>query len=186
MASCSCWSIWRRVSGECNALHGESERFLFFQGVINMNNRKLLFTLAFLLLALPVLAEATPPPASVNGNTSSQPQPQPQPRNENILPRSASNPVFATFDGIVVQADPMEVKSVNGEVRTFLPSSQEASPQLLSTWPKSGDLVSLTYESDAKGNRLEEIRIVGTTIIGTIKEIRSEERRVGTKGSTQR
>ena len=96
---------------------------------------------------------------------------QPQLPNENIPPGSTSHPVFATFDGIVVQANPMEVKSLNGEVRTFLPSTQEASLQLPSIWPKSGDLVSLTYYPNAKGNKLKDIRIVGTTIVGTIKEI---------------
>jgi hypothetical protein len=145
-----------------------------------MNNRKPLLIITLLLFMPSVFAQEAPPPFAadqrINRNVHPQPQPQPQPQllNENIPPGSTSHPVFATFDGIVVQADPMEVKSVNGEVRTFLPPRQEASPQLLSAWPKSGDLVSLTYEPDAKGNRLKEIRIVGTTIIGTIKEIASD------------
>lgn len=136
-----------------------------------MNNKKILFTLAYLLLALPVLSQEPPPSASVDGNSDS---PASQSLNKNIPRASASHPASATFDGIVVQADPMEVKSVNGEIRTFVPSSQEAAPQLLSTWPKSGDLVSLTYEPAPKGNILKEIRIVGTTIIGTIKEIAAD------------
>src|SRR5687768_13793118 len=139
-----------------------------------MNNRKLLLIIILLLFMPSVFAQEASPPSAVNQHINQNVHPQPQPLNENILPGSTSHPVSATFDGIVVQAHPMEVKSVNGEVRTFLPSTQKASPQLLSTWPKSGDLVSLTYEPDAKGNRLEEIRIVGTTIIGTIKEIAAD------------
>lgn len=132
-------------------------------------NNKLLLIIALLLFMPSVFSQEAPSPFAVDQGLNQNIQPQLP--NENIPPGSTSHPVFATFDGIVVQANPMEVKSVNGEVRTFLPSTQEVSLQLPSTWPKSGDLVSLTYEPNAKGNKLKDIRIVGTTIIGTIKEI---------------
>jgi hypothetical protein len=56
-------------------------------------------------------------------------------------------------------------------VQTFLPTKGQASPQLKVVWPRSSDLVSLTYEPASAGNVLKEIRIIGKTIIGTIKEI---------------
>ena len=74
----------------------------------------------------------------------------------------------------MIQADPLEVQSVSGEVRTFLLSRKDAFPQTRATWPNAGDLVSLTYEPGPKGNILTEIRVTGATIIGTVKEIAAD------------
>ncbi|SFN41516.1 hypothetical protein SAMN05216386_0886 [Nitrosospira briensis] len=106
-----------------------------------MNNRKLLFTLAFLLLAPPILAQEPPPQGSVNGNASSQPQPPHQPQSKNIASRSTSDTLSASFEGIVVQVEPLEVKSVSGQVRQFLPGKKLSMVQ-----PRRGDLVWLSYE----------------------------------------
>ncbi|MEO6562816.1 MAG: hypothetical protein ABIN99_07180, partial [Nitrosospira sp.] len=126
-----------------------------------MFDAKYMFALAFLSLAAPVCAQQSAPSAGVAGvSESAMPLP------------SIANP--ARFDGIVVQAEPLEVKSVNGKVRTFLLTRQQATPQILATWPKPGDLVSLDYEPSSQGNMLKEIRITGTTIIGTIKEIAAD------------
>lgn len=119
-----------------------------------------MFALVSLLLAVPLHAQE-PLPAGVAG--SAEPPAQNQ---------KTSSPGFG---GIVVQADPLEVKSVNGEVRTFLPFRKDAPAEIQATWPNVGDLVSLTYEPSSKGNILkEEIKIIGTTIIGTIKEIAAD------------
>ena len=112
-----------------------------------MNNRKLLFTLAFLLLVPPVLAQEPPPPHSVNGNVVLQPQLQLQTHNEDIASRSTSNSVSASFEGIVVQVEPLEVKSVSGEVRQFFPAGKKRSM----VQPRRGDLVQLSYEPGPQG-----------------------------------
>ncbi|MDN5936581.1 MAG: hypothetical protein L0H75_10500, partial [Nitrosospira sp.] len=127
-----------------------------------MFNKKYRFAFAlFLLLPLsaPVFAQEQPP-AGVAAGAGVQAQHQKTP--------------FSTFDGIVVQADPLEVKSVTGEVRTFLPPKREASSPLQAAWPKPGNLVSLTYEPGPNGNILKEIRIDGATVSGTIKEIAAD------------
>lgn len=137
-----------------------------------MFDAKYLFAFAFLSLAAPVCAQQIAPSAGATGmaNVSGSAPPQPQHEKPPLPP--IANP--ARFDGIVVQAEPLEIKSVNGEVRTFLPTRQQATPQILAAWPKPGDLVSLDYEPSSQGNMLKEIRITGTTIIGTIKEIAAD------------
>jgi hypothetical protein len=85
------------------------------------------------------------------------------------------NPVPVKFEGIVVQVDPLAVKSVNGDVQTFIPSRQEAPAGLRADWPSSGDLVLLTYVPRARGRALTDIEIVGKTIVGTIKEIAEDD-----------
>ncbi len=123
---------------------------------------KYMFALAFLLTAAPLHAQDPPQPAGVTGTAAAQ------------AGSSAQNPEISSssFDGIVIQVEPLEVKSVSGEVRTFLPDQRGSA---YFTRPKPGDLVSLTYEPTPKGNILkEEIRIIGATIIGTIKEIATD------------
>jgi hypothetical protein len=119
-----------------------------------MFNAKRVFAVAFLLLAAPVYAQQPPAEAA-----------------EGALPLAQNQKTASSFNGIVVQADPLEVKSVNGEVRTFFPSRENASPEIQAAWPNAGALVSLTYEPDRKGNTLKEIEITGASIVGTIKEI---------------
>ncbi|SEO59616.1 hypothetical protein [Nitrosovibrio sp. Nv6] len=133
-----------------------------------MNNRKLLFTLALLLLAPPLFAQEPPPPASVNGNAGSPPQPQP--KNEDVAFGSTSDSVSASFEGMVVQVEPLEVKSVSGQVRQFLPGGKKLSM----VQPRRGDLVRLSYEPGPNGNILHETRVIGKTIAGTIKEIAAD------------
>ncbi|ARO88195.1 hypothetical protein EBAPG3_010615 [Nitrosospira lacus] len=112
-----------------------------------MYHIKLLLTLAFILLAPHTFAQEPP---------------------QNPFPP-------ASFEGIVIQADPLEVKSVSGEVRQFLSPDRQGPAQAPAIRPKSGDLVALTYEPTPKGNILkEEIRITGATIVGTIKEIATD------------
>lgn len=141
-----------------------------------MNNRKLLPILALLLLTSPLYGQEYAPPARVEQNQSieanARPQPQPPPSGGKTSPASPASSKI--FEGIVIQADPLEVISVNGDVQTFLPTKGQASPQLKVVWPQSGDLVSLTYEPASAGNVLKEIRIIGKTIIGTIKEIAAD------------
>ena len=123
---------------------------------------KYMFALAFLLTAAPLHAQDPPQPAGVTGTAAAQ------------AGSPAQNPEISSssFDGIVIQVEPLEVKSVSGEVRTFLPDQRGSA---YFTRPKPGDLVSLTYEPTPKGNILkEEIRIIGATIIGTIKEIATD------------
>ena len=149
-----------------------------------MNNRKLLSILALLLLTPPLYGQESAPPSSVDQNSSikanARPQPQPQAQLYPHPPQSGGQASYASpasskiFEGIVVQADPLEVISVNGDVRTFLPTKEQASPQLKVVWPQPGDLVSLTYEPAPRGDVLKEIRIIGKTIIGTIKEIAAD------------
>lgn len=136
-----------------------------------MFNKKYLFVLAFFLLVplfpLPVPVFAQEQPAATTVAEGVGPQAQ---HRKTLLP---------TFDGIVVQVNPLEVKSVSGEVRTFIPPApqrQEGQEALLQVQvqevsPKPGDLVSLTYEPSPRGYILKEIKITGATIIGTIKEI---------------
>lgn len=124
-----------------------------------MFNAKHMFALASFLLAVPVYAQEQPP-AGASG--SAEPPAQNQ-----------KTPVL-NFGGIVIQADPLEVQSVSGEVRTFLPFRKKASAEIQASWPNAGDLVSLTYEPDSKGNILKGIKVTGTTIVGTIKEIAAD------------
>lgn len=119
-----------------------------------MLNAKYMLTLAFLLLTAPVYAQQ--PPAQAAEGT--------------VLP-AQNQKTTSGFNGIVVQADPLEVKSVSGEVRTFLPSKKDAPLEVQANWPDIGALVSLTYEQVPKGNILKEIKVTGATVIGTIKEI---------------
>ncbi|SCY31271.1 hypothetical protein SAMN05216420_104204 [Nitrosospira sp. Nl5] len=123
-----------------------------------MFNAKYIFALAFLLLAAPVHAQQ-PSPALVAEDTG---------------PQAQNRKTSSSFNGIVVQTDPLEVKSVSGEVRTFLPSRENASPGIQANWPNIGALVSLTYERESSGNMLTEIKVTGATIIGTIKEIAAD------------
>lgn len=130
-----------------------------------MPEPKYMFAFVFLLIAVPLHAQDPARPLGVTETAAAQAGSQAQ------NPKISSS----TFDGIVIQVEPLEVKSVSGEVRTFLPPDQKGSAQIPATRPKSGDLVSLTYEPNPKGNILrEEIRITGATIIGTIKEIAAD------------
>ena len=148
-------------------------------------NRKLLPVLALLLLPPLVHGQEHIPPSSMgqnqstNTNANPKAQHQPLPKAE-VQPQGeqaalAPAPVPVRFEGIVVQADPLEVKSVNGDVRTFVPSRQEASAELKRAWPNSGDLVLLTYIPGARSYTLTDIEIVGKTIVGTIKEIAADD-----------
>jgi predicted cobalt transporter CbtA len=149
-----------------------------------MNNRKLLSILALLLLTPPLYGQESAPPSRVEQNRSveanDRPQPQPQAQPYPQPPPSGGQASYASpasskiFEGIVVQADPLEVISVNGDVRTFLPTKEQALRQLKLAWPKTGDLVSLTYEPAPRGDVLKEIHVIGKTIIGTIKEIAAD------------
>ncbi len=85
-----------------------------------MFNANYIFALTFVLLAAPACAQDESPPAEAAGGV------RPQARNQNTS--------YSSFDGIVVQADPLEIKSVNGEVRTFLPSRHEATPEIQAAW----------------------------------------------------
>ncbi|KIO48379.1 hypothetical protein [Nitrosospira sp. NpAV] len=128
-----------------------------------MLKSKYISALAFLLIAAPLYAQDSPQPAGVTATGAAQ------------AGSAARNPEMSSsrFDGIVIQAEPLEVKSVSGEVRTFLPPDQQGPAYF--TQPKPGDLVSLTYEPTPKGDRLKnEITIIGATIIGTIKEIAAD------------
>ena len=139
-----------------------------------MNNKKLLLILALLLLTPPVHGQEAVPPSSIGQNQSmnananpkaqSQPQLQPEPQHQ-FLPQTQAQPargqealtpnsVPVKFEGIVVQADPLAVKSVTGDVQAFIPSRQEASAELRADWPNSGDLVLLTYVPRARGHAL--------------------------------
>ncbi|MGH8762875.1 MAG: hypothetical protein ACREUR_06525 [Nitrosospira sp.] len=125
-----------------------------------MFNARHMFAFVSLLLAVPLHAQE-PLTAGVAGSAGP--------------PAQNPNAPFLNFDGIVIQIDPLEVKSVNGEVRTFLPPRKDAPAEIQAIWPNAGDLVSLTYEPSSKGNILkEEIKITGATIIGTIKEIATD------------
>src|SRR6185312_3116190 len=123
--------------------------------------------------------------ANANPKAQSQPQLQPEPQHQ-FLPQTQAQPargqeeltpnsVPVKFEGIVVQADPLAVKSVTGDVQAFIPSRQEASAELRADWPNSGDLVLLTYVPRARGHALTDIEIVGKTIVGTIKEIAEDD-----------
>lgn len=162
-----------------------------------MNTKKLLWLLALFLLTpltlvygQQVVSPSKPDQDQAIGATvaekpqqqaqvqaQSQHQPQAQTQSASALSLSPAQvtsspaPGSRIFDGIVVQADPLEVKSVSGDIRTFLPIKQQAPAQLKAAWPAPGDLVSLTYETDGAGFMLKEIRPVGKTIVGTIKEI---------------
>lgn len=73
-----------------------------------------------------------------------------------------------SFEGVIIHADPLEVKTMTGEVRQFLPHEQKMPPSRL----KPGDLVRLTYSPGPGGNVLAEPpEVIGATITGTIKEI---------------
>lgn len=124
---------------------------------------------------------------NANVNPKTQPQTQLQSQSQRLLlPQAQTQPVGGQgefppnsvpvkFEGIVVQVDPLAVKSVNGDVQTFIPSRQEAPAGLRADWPNSGDLVLLTYVPRAGGHALTNIEIVGKTIIGTIKEIAEDD-----------
>jgi hypothetical protein len=129
-----------------------------------MPGEKLSYTLAFLLLVPRAFAQeppqAPPQPAIVSENAKQQQQDEkiPSPPGANSL----------NFEGIVIQAMPLEVKSMSGEIRQFFTEEKEASIAEL----KTGDLIKLTYEHTSKGNILKgEVKVVGRTIGGTIKEI---------------
>ncbi|SFU53904.1 hypothetical protein SAMN05216417_106131 [Nitrosospira multiformis] len=163
--------------------------------VNNLNNKKLLLILALLLLTPLVHGQEAVPPSSIGQNQSmnanadpkaqTHPQLHPQPQRQFLNQAQAQparrqeepplNPVPVKFEGIVVQADPLAVKSVNGDVQTFIPSRQEASAELRAAWPNPGDLVLLTYVPRARGHALTDIEIVGKTIVGTIKEIAEDD-----------
>jgi hypothetical protein len=135
-------------------------RLLRIRGLVMLKS-KYMCALVFLLIAAPLHAEDPPQPAGVTGTGVGQ------------AGSPVRNPEISSFDGIVIQVEPLEAKSVNGDVQTFLLPDQRGPAYL--TKPKPGDLVSLTYEPTRKGNILkEEIRIIGTTIIGTVKEIAAD------------
>lgn len=129
-----------------------------------MPGKKLSYTLAFLLLVPRAFAQeppqTSPQPAVASENAKEQPQDDKTPS------PPGANPL--NFEGIVIQAMPLEVKSMSGEIRQFFTEEKEASIAEL----KTGDLVKLTYEHTSKGNILKgEVKVVGRTIVGTIKEI---------------
>ncbi|SCX86067.1 hypothetical protein [Nitrosospira sp. Nsp13] len=124
---------------------------------------KCMFAFAFLLIAVPLHAQDPARPSGVTETAAAQAGSQMQ------NPKIASS----SFNGVVIQVEPLEVKSASGDVQTFLPADRQDLTYL--TKPKPGDLVSLTYEPTPKGNILrEEIKIIGATIIGTIKEIATD------------
>src|SRR5688500_10747271 len=126
-----------------------------------MNTKKLLWLLALFLLTpltlvygQQVVSPSKPDQDQAIGATvAEKPQQQAQVQAQSAAALSLSPaqvtsspaPGSRIFDGIVVQADPLEVKSVSGDIRTFLPVKQQAPAQLKAAWPASGDLVSLTY-----------------------------------------
>lgn len=71
------------------------------------------------------------------------------------------------FEGVVIHADPLEVKTMTGEVRQFLPYEKMPPLRL-----NPGDLVRLSYTPGPAGNLLAKMpEVIGATITGTIKEI---------------
>jgi hypothetical protein len=78
------------------------------------------------------------------------------------------------FVGVIVQTNPLELKSLEGEVRQFTSNAQLVGAL------KKGDLVKLTYESMLKDDRLQnivkkDIAIVGATLDGTVQEIAADK-----------
>ncbi|MBA4141751.1 MAG: hypothetical protein H0X43_01845 [Nitrosospira sp.] len=134
-----------------------------------MYNLNFFFTLTFLLLAASVHGQEpprdAPPSAGVDARVGEKPRAEP-PDERTPFPAASAN-----FEGIVIQARPLEVKSVSGQVRQFTVADSNPSAIL----PRRGDLVSLSYEPGPGGNSLvKEIKVTGTTIIGTIKEIAAD------------
>ncbi len=122
-----------------------------------MPGEKLSYTLAFLLLVPRAFAQEPPQippqPAVVSENAKQQQQ------DEKTPSPPGANPL--NFEGIVIQAMPLEVKSMSGEIRQFFTEEKEASIAQL----KTGDLIKLTYEHTSKGNILKgEVKAVGRTI----------------------
>jgi hypothetical protein len=79
---------------------------------------------------------------------------------------------WLSFEGILIQTDPLTLKSLNGEIRAFLP----AVPSAANAVP--GDLVAVTYEpavSNSSGVRWKQIVVEGHTITGTIREIAADK-----------
>jgi hypothetical protein len=116
-----------------------------------MNNQKLLPLLALFLLTPLVYAQQIVPPSkdpqheATNASSMQKPQQQAQtePRQQLGLHQRGDPPILLPdpgskiFEGIVVHADPLEVKSVSGDIRTFLPVKQQASAQLKAVWPRA-------------------------------------------------
>lgn len=136
-----------------------------------MPGEKLFHTLAFLLLIPRAFAQEPPqtPPQPAVASENAKPQPQ-----DDRTPSSpGANPL--NFEGIVIQATPLEVKSMSGEIHQFFPREKEVPI----VQPKTGDLVKLTYEHTPKGNILNgDVNVVGRTIVGTIKEIAADTSRL--------
>ncbi len=136
-----------------------------------MPDEKLSYTLAFLLLVPCAFAQEppqTPPqPAVVSENAQLQQQDDKTPS------PPGANPL--NFEGIVIQAMPLEVKSMSGEIRQFFTEEKGAGI----VQPRIGDLIKLGYEHTPKGNILKgEAEVVGRTIVGTIKEIAADTSRL--------
>jgi hypothetical protein len=122
-------------------LHKQQPPILDF---IDMLGEKLSYTLAFLLLVPRVFAQeppqAPPQPAVVSENAHQQQQ------NEKIPSPPSANPL--NFEGVVIQAMPLEVKSMSGDIRQFFPEEKEATIARL----KTGDLVKLSSPGFHRSN----------------------------------
>jgi hypothetical protein len=71
----------------------------------------------------------------------------------------------------VVQKDPLQVMSLQGEVRQFYPKEKVETAK-----PKVGDFIKITYEPGPKEvNTFSAINILGETIEGKVKEIAADK-----------
>jgi hypothetical protein len=126
------------------------------------------FVGAYLLLAWPGFAKEAPtqvvtPPASPAAGTKQE-----------------------SFEGIIVDFDKvqerpekgkpppkdsrLQVKSLEGDVRSFVVAPEQLSASKIAM----GDLVRVTYEAGPTESRLGEIKVLGRTLTGTVKEIAAD------------
>ena len=76
------------------------------------------------------------------------------------------------FEGIVVQLNPLQVRSLEGRVRRFHPPEKTA----IGVNPKEGDLVLLEYDAgSSEVSTYSDIRVVGATLVGTVVEISADK-----------
>ncbi len=126
-----------------------------------------------LAFTLPVSAQpatdGTGRAVTTTAETSAQQKSLQSTRGESGASASAASPARSeSFEGVILHTEPLEVKSMTGEVRQFLPHGQKMPPFRLDP----GDLVRLDYTPGPAGNLLAKMpEVIGATITGTIKEI---------------